>query len=104
MVLRNSTPKNAEKYWQKQYKVFYREYHIGTLYVELDTQKHCYVPVSDSIERIKDTVPLIPEMCDGTNGYVDPIPFFQNRLMNMYRNGLKEINYQTDYFLIKEEA
>lgn len=86
----------------KQYEVFYREYLIGYLAVEVATEKHSYRPVMKNIEYVSKKTSLISEMFHGTNGYVEPIPFFQNRLINMKRNGLKEINYQTDYFLIRE--
>lgn len=86
----------------KQYEVYYREFLIGYLIVEAEAEKHCYKPVLENVEHVKKKTSLIPEMLHGTKGYVEPIPFFQNRLMNMKRNGLKEINYQTDYFLIRE--
>ena len=85
-----------------QYEVFYRGLLIGYLMVEVETEKHCYKPVPENVEHARKKTSLIPEMLYGTNGYTEPIPFFQNRLMNMNRNGLKEINYQTDYFLIRE--
>lgn len=44
------------------------------------------------------------ELKEGTQGFGPPIPFFQNRLFHMKRNGLDEINYQTDYFLVRKKA
>lgn len=39
-------------------------------------------------------------MIEGSQGFIEPIHFFSNRLMNMRRWNLHQVNYQTDYFWI----
>ncbi len=83
------------------YQLFYREFLIGVLEVDPETNKHRFTSNMEGVKAAKEMTSLTKEMVEGTDGFVDPIPFFQNRLMNMERNGLDEINYQTDYFLLK---
>ncbi len=82
------------------YQLFYREHLIGVLEVNPEN-KHKFTPNEEGVKLAKEITSLTKEMMEGTDGFVEPIPFFQNRLMNMERNGLSEINYQTDYFLLK---
>lgn len=84
----------------KRYEVFYRDTLIGVLEVD-ETGKHRYTPDEKGVKATKEKTSLIKEMISGTDGFVDPIPFLQNRLMNAERWGLDEINYQTDHFTIK---
>ena len=86
----------------ERYEVFYRDTLIGILTVDSTTGMHSYEPNEDGVSAVKQTVPLTHEMLDGTLGFVEPIPFFQNRLKYMKRYGLSEINYQTDYFTIRQ--
>lgn len=83
----------------EKYAVFYKETRIGTLFVQ--NGKHRYIPDAESVRAICDRASLLLEMREGTDGFVDPIPFFQNRLMHMRRWNLDEINYQTDWFLLR---
>ena len=84
------------------YQLFYREYLIGILEVNPETRKHKFTPNEEGVKEAKEITSLTKEMVDGTDGFVDPIPFFHNRLMNMERSGFSEINYQTDYFTLKK--
>lgn len=84
------------------YQLFYREYLIGTLEVNPDNNMHKFTPDEKGVSEAKKLTSLTKEMVEGTAGFVEPIPFFQNRLMNMNRNGLTEINYQTDFFVLKK--
>lgn len=83
------------------YQLFYREHFIGILEVNPEN-KYKFTPDKEGVNRAKEITSLTKEMMEGTDGFVDPIPFFQNRLMNMKRNGLDRINYQTDFFLLKK--
>ena len=84
------------------YQLYYREHLIGVLEVNPETNKHKFTTNEEGVKVAKEMTSLTKEMMEGTGGcFVDPIPFFQNRLMNMERNGLDEINYQTDFFLLK---
>ena len=84
------------------YQLFYREHLIGVLEVNPETNKHKFTTNEEGVKVAKEKTSLIPEMEKGTDGFVDPIPFFENRIMNMDRSGLTEINYQTDWFLLKK--
>ena len=86
----------------EQYELFYRGFFIGVLTVENGTGKHHYEPIPEGVSKVQNMTSLTREMREGTDGYVTPIPFFENRLRNMKRFGLDEINYQTDYFLLKK--
>ena len=81
------------------YALFYKEIRIGTLFVE--NGKHRYIPDTNGVRTVCDRAPLLLELREGTDGFIDPIPFFQNRLMNMQRWNLDEIHYQTDWFLLR---
>ena len=78
-----------------------RKYMIGLLAVDGSTGKHRYEPQSRAVKELAGKAGLTREMREGTGGFVVPIPFFLNRLTNMKRWGLDEINYQTDWFLIR---
>ena len=79
----------------EQYELFYKSILIGHLSVF--DGKHMYVPRESGVQLVGSGAPLSKEMREGTNGFTDPLPFFQNRLFNMKRWGLTKINYQTDY-------
>lgn len=86
----------------EKYEVFYKDTLIGILTVDVIKNKYCYDPNYEGVEKVKDTACLIKVMIEGSNGFIEPIPFFQNRLMNMKRLGLQVGNYQTDWFVIRE--
>ncbi len=86
----------------EQYEVFYRDVLIGILTVDLTNGNHRYVPNRDGVAKVEKTACLLRVMVEGTDGYSDPIPFFSNRLMNMKRSGLRQVNYQTDNFTIRQ--
>ena len=78
------------------YQVFYKDVEIGLLEVNEQGQ-HRYVVNSEAVNKIKDEVPLIPEMLNGTE-WGEPIPFFKERLENGSRFDLTVIQYHTDFF------
>lgn len=84
------------------YEVYYKDVFISLLKVDTTINKYEYVPNKENVKKVKSEVWLIKEMIDGTEGFVAPIPFFQNRIMNMKRSQLNELRYHTDYFLIKK--
>lgn len=85
----------------EQYNVYWKNEYIGRLTVDQTTGQHAYEPHQDGVAKVKEETVLLIEMVDGTNGFVAPIPFLQNRLQNMKRAGLSEARCHTDYFVIK---
>lgn len=85
----------------REYEVFYQDTLIGILEVHNETGKHKYTPNEKGVEATKDNACHIRVMIEGTNGFEDPIPFFDNRLSNGERLGLTVINYQTDKYTLK---
>lgn len=86
----------------ERYEVFYRDRLIGLLAVDPETGMHCYEPDAAGTSAVQEIVALEHELLNGTSGFAAPIPFFQNRLKYMKRFGLREINYQTDYFTVRK--
>ena len=84
----------------ERYELFYREIFLGILQVD-GQGRHCYIPDAEGTVRADVLLPLNREIRDGTDGFGDPIPFFQCRLRDMQRWNLTEINYQTDWFLLR---
>lgn len=82
----------------EQYEVYYKDIFLGTLKVDTTADMYEYTPDMEAVQLVKEEVFLIPEMTEGTNGFVAPIPFFQNRIRNMKRSGLKKLRYHTDWF------
>lgn len=83
------------------YEFFYKNVLIGILKVDITENKHQYEPIYQGVEAVKKNACLDRVMIEGTNGFEETIPFFENRLYNMKRAGLREVNYQTDYFLLR---
>lgn len=83
-----------------KYEVFYKDILIGTLSIN-DAGMYCYEPNEEGVIKAKEETYLSTELINGTNGeFVRPIPFLENRIDNMQKNGLSQINYGTDYFSI----
>lgn len=85
----------------ERYQLYYRDFLLGVLEVDPTNGKHCYTPNRAVIDEIDKRYPLDPILLGGSDGFVNPIPFFKSRLYQMRRWNLTEINYQTDYFLLK---
>lgn len=85
------------------YKLSFQDTFLGTLTVDSDTGKYAFEPDLEGVEVVKEKTVLIVEVERGTNGFVPPIPFFQNRIRNMKRAHLEEIRYHTDYFVLRKE-
>ncbi|MBE6885155.1 MAG: hypothetical protein E7487_11205 [Ruminococcaceae bacterium] len=86
----------------EQYEVFYRDTFLGMLSVNTQSGQHMFRPNREGGAAVCRQTSLIREITEGTDGSVPPIPFFYNRLKEMKRWDLNEINYQTDYFLIRK--
>ena len=84
----------------ERYEVYYRDTLIGHLSVE--AERYAYTPEKAGVAAVEDRACLLRVMKEGTDGYGEPIPFFQNRLYNMKRNNLRQVNYQTDCFTVKQ--
>lgn len=91
-----------DKKTTEKYEVFYKDTLIGILTVDTVEDRYCYEPNNEGVEKVKDTACLLKVMIEGSNGFIEPIPFFQNRLRNMKRLGLQVANYQTDWFIIRK--
>lgn len=86
----------------ERYELFYREVRIGTLEVDPVTKKHRYTPDPDGVASIGDRTRLLRVMKDGTDDFVEPIPFFENRLRLMKHLGEHEATYEDDFFVLRE--
>ena len=85
----------------EEYEIFYDDTLIGLLIVDEKKKKHKYIPNEEGVEKVKEKACLLKCMIEGTNDFVDVIPFFENRLFNIKRLGLKVGNYQTDKFVLR---
>lgn len=74
---------------------------LGTLIINEEKQ-YAFITNEEGVQKVKDKTVLIVEILYGTNGFVDAIPFFQNRIYNMEKNKLESIRYHTDYFILKK--
>ena len=83
------------------YKLCFQDTFLGTLTVDTDTGMYAFEPDFAGVDAVKEKTILIVEVERGTNGFVPPIPFFQNRIHNMKRSHLEEMRYHTDYFILQ---
>ena len=83
------------------YEVFFEDVLIGILKVDISNKKHLYEPNKNGIEKVNERACLLKVMINGTNGFEELIPFFENRLYNMRRSNLRQVNYQTDKYTVK---
>ena len=83
------------------YKLSFQDTFLGTLTVDTVTGKYAFEPDFAGADAVKEETVLIVEVERGTNGFVPPIPFFQNRIRHMKRANLEEIRYHTDYFILQ---
>lgn len=83
------------------YKLSFQDTFLGTLTVDTVTGNYAFEPDFAGVDAVKEKTVLIVEVARGTNGFVPPIPFFQNRIRNMKRANLEEIRYHTDYFVLQ---
>lgn len=85
------------------YSLYYKDIFLGKLTVETVTGRYAFEPDYAGVNTAKQDTVLIVEIEKGTEGFVPPIPFFQNRIRNMERARLDEIRYHTDYFVLRKE-
>ena len=85
----------------EQYEVFYRDTLIGHLTVDTATNRYRYLPNPEGVREVEATACLLWVMKEGTDGFEEPIPFFQNRIYNMKRWNLTVVNYQTDNYTLR---
>lgn len=83
------------------YAVYERGTCIGTLTVR--GGMHRYEPIAEAVRQVEARAVLLRVMREGTDGFVEPIPFFTSRIGCMKRAGLRGINDQTDCFLLALE-
>ena len=82
------------------YEVYYLEYLIGILQVDLLTSKYIYKP-NKEVNNLKEKYSLLKVLIDANSGYIKDVPFFENRINYMKEYHLSEIKYMTDNVLIK---
>lgn len=87
----------------ERYELRFQDTFLGTLMVDTTTGKYAFTPDAAGVAAVREKTVLIREILEGTNGFVPPIPFFQNRVHNMKRSGLDEIRYHTDYFILRKQ-
>lgn len=84
------------------YELSFQDTLLGILTVDTELNKYAFEPYSPGVDEAKNETVLIVEVEKGTDGFVSPIPFFQNRIENMKRLDLEEIRYHTDYFVLRK--
>ena len=85
------------------YEFFYKDTLLGLLTVN-EKEEYAFQPEPLGVEAVKDRVPLPREVEQGTGGFGPSIPFFRERLQLMQRWNLQQINYQTDWFLLRRKT
>ena len=88
----------------EKYELYFQDTFLGTLTVDTAAGRHAFSPDAAGVTAVRDKTVLIVEVERGTDGFVPPIPFFQNRIMNMKRTGQDEIRYHTDYFVLRKNC
>ena len=84
------------------YELSFQDILLGTLTVDTVVDKYDFEPYYPGVDAVKYETVLTVEAEKGTDGFVSPIPFFQNRIQNMKRLNTDEIRYHTDYFLLRK--
>lgn len=85
----------------EHYEMYYKAVLIGYLDIN-EAGQHRYTVCRNGVQAVRDTAPLMRLLEQGTDGYVEPIPFFYTRICHMEQWHLTEINYQTDWFLLRK--
>ncbi len=79
----------------KIYDVYLNDVKIGVLKIN-EVGKYSYEVDENGIKQLSDT-PIFYQLKESTNGFVEPIPVFYNRISNCMRFGKeKEIGYSGD--------
>ena len=86
----------------ERYELYYKEHLIGKLEVDTQSGKHRYTAACPLTEQLAKKYPFPPHLLHDSDGWVEPMGFFLVRIRDMKRWNLTEINYQTDYFLLKK--
>lgn len=73
----------------KVYDVFLRDVKIGILSIN-DDGKYMYSVDENGLKKLSD-VPVFYQLKESTNGFVDSIPVFYNRISNCKRFGKEKI-------------
>ena len=84
----------------EHYELYCRDVLLGYLDVD-EAGRHCYRACAEGVAAVRDRVPLSPVLEKGTDGYVAPMPFFYTRIGHMKQWNLTQINYQTDWYLLR---
>lgn len=85
-----------------KYLLNYKDIFLGTLFADDISGTHAFEPNEEGVRIAREETVLIREVEEGTQGFVPPIPFFQERIRNMQRCHLDEIRYHTDYFVLQK--
>lgn len=87
----------------ESYELSFQDTFLGTLVVDTINGNYAFHPDAEGVDAVKAKTVLIREILEGTDGFGPPIPFFQSRIRNMKRSGLKELRYHTDYFILRKQ-
>lgn len=86
------------------YDLFWKDTHLGVLEVDGEG-RHRYRADPAHLEFLAKTAPISPLLLRDSEGdFGPPIPFFKVRLESMATWHLTELNYQTDWFLLKKRT
>lgn len=85
---------------KETYEVYYLEYLIGILQVDLLTNEFIYKP-NERVNSLKEEYYLFKVLIDESGGFIKDAPFFENRINYMKEYNLNEIKYMNDNVLIK---
>lgn len=87
----------------ENYELSFKDTFLGTLTVDAINGKYAFNPNMAGVDAVKEKTVLIREILEGTDSFRPPIPFFQSRIRDMKRSGLKELRYHTDYFILRKQ-
>ena len=85
----------------RHYELYLKAFLIGRLEWDTQCDKYRYTAVCPLVVELDKKYPIPPELLRDSDGWVDPMPFFATRIYQMERWNLTELNYQTDWFLLK---
>ncbi|MBR1540136.1 MAG: hypothetical protein IJ629_03040 [Clostridia bacterium] len=86
---------------EEKYKISYSGVEIGELKrkTEENKVKHHFVPAQKGLQVVEAKIRMFPELFEESNGWTEPIPLFENRILDAKRFGAgAHIVNQTDGF------
>lgn len=84
------------------YQLYYRNQLIGNLVINQYDYKTIYTPIRDGILKLDTNNLLHNFLKEDFIGTLEEFPFFKQRLRDMEKFKLNEIQYQNDFYLLKQ--